>query len=99
MKCAYYVFLLFLVGGKESVRRYWAKFFQDTDILVFVVDASNNSNLSVVVSEIKSLLGDARLASVPILVLANKQVILFINYVDILILLFDIFLSNIKLYL
>lgn len=68
------ILFLFLVGGKESVRRYWAKFFQDTDILVFVVDASNNSNLSVVVSEIKSLLGDARLASVPILVLANKQV-------------------------
>ncbi|XP_060836658.1 uncharacterized protein LOC132919257 [Rhopalosiphum padi] len=61
------------IGGKESVRRYWPKFFQDTDILVFVVDASNNSNQSVVVSEIKSLLGDARLASVPILVLANKQ--------------------------
>jgi len=61
------------IGGKEHVRRYWAKFFQDTDILVFVVDASNNSNLSVVVSEIKSLLGDARLASVPILVVANKQ--------------------------
>lgn len=71
-KCSLF---LFVVGGKESVRRYWAKFFQDTDILVFVVDASNNSNLSVVVSEIKSLLGDARLASVPILVLANKQVI------------------------
>ncbi|XP_050545045.1 uncharacterized protein LOC126907649 [Daktulosphaira vitifoliae] len=64
------------IGGKESVRRYWAKFFQDTDILVFVVDASNTSNLSVVVSEIKSLLGDARLASVPILVLANKQDVL-----------------------
>lgn len=70
--------LLFIVGGKESVRRYWPKFFQDTDILVFVVDASNNSNQSVVVSEIKSLLGDARLASVPILVLANKQVMLIL---------------------
>lgn len=46
---------------------------------MFVVDASNNSNLSIVVSEIKSLLGDARLASVPILVLANKQVILIIT--------------------
>jgi len=71
---------VFLVGGKESVRRYWPKFFQDTDILVFVVDASNNSNQSVVVSEIKSLLGDARLASVPILVLANKQVILILTF-------------------
>jgi len=47
---------------------------------VFVVDASNNSNQSVVVSEIKSLLGDARLASVPILVLANKQVMLILIY-------------------
>jgi len=47
---------------------------------VFVVDASNSSNLSLVVSEIKSLLGDARLASVPILVLANKQVIITIIY-------------------
>lgn len=74
--------MLFSVGGKESVRRYWAKFFQDTDILVFVVDASNNSNLSVVVSEIKSLLGDARLASVPILVLANKQVIILTIYIS-----------------
>jgi len=46
---------------------------------VFVVDASNNSNQSVVVSEIKSLLGDARLASVPILVLANKQVMLILT--------------------
>jgi len=46
---------------------------------VFVVDASNNSNQSVVVSEIKSLLGDARLASVPILVLANKQVMLILK--------------------
>jgi len=47
---------------------------------VFVVDASNNSNQSVVVSEIKSLLGDARLASVPILVLANKQVMLILTF-------------------
>jgi len=46
---------------------------------VFVVDASNNSNQSVVVSEIKSLLGDARLASVPILVLANKQVMFILT--------------------
>jgi len=49
---------------------------------VFVVDASNNSNQSVVVSEIKSLLGDARLASVPILVLANKQVMLILIFMN-----------------
>jgi len=93
------MFSLFLVGGKESVRRYWAKFFQDTDILVFVVDASNSSNLSLVVNEIKSLLGDARLASVPILVLANKQVIIIvINISNINIYIFKIVISKLLFY-
>jgi GTPase SAR1 family protein len=62
------------VGGSESVRKYWGNFLQDTDLLVFVVDASDLHNLSLAVTEVKALLGDDRLAGVPILVLANKQV-------------------------
>jgi GTPase SAR1 family protein len=62
------------VGGSESVRKYWSNFLQDTDLLVFVVDASELHNLSLAVKEVKTLLGDDRLAGVPILVLANKQV-------------------------
>ena len=62
------------VGGSESVRKYWGNFLQDTDLLVFVVDAADMHNLSLGVKEIKTLLGDDRLAGVPILVLANKQV-------------------------
>jgi GTPase SAR1 family protein len=62
------------VGGSESVRKYWGNFLQDTDLLVFVVDASDPHNLSVAIKEVKTLLGDDRLAGVPILVLANKQV-------------------------
>ena len=62
------------VGGSEGVRKYWGNFLQDTDLLVFVVDAADMHNLSLAVKEIKTLLGDDRLAGVPILVLANKQV-------------------------
>jgi GTPase SAR1 family protein len=62
------------VGGSESVRKYWGNFLQDTDLLVFVVDASDPHSLPLAVKEVRTLLGDDRLAGVPILVLANKQV-------------------------
>ncbi|PSN46206.1 hypothetical protein C0J52_13147 [Blattella germanica] len=61
------------VGGGEKVRKYWGNFLQDTDLLVFVVDASDPHNLSLAVKEFKSLLGEDRLNRVPILILANKQ--------------------------
>jgi len=61
------------IGGSEGVRKYWGNFLQDTDLLVFVVDAADMHNLSLAVKEIKTVLGDERLAGVPILVLANKQ--------------------------
>ncbi|XP_069705009.1 uncharacterized protein [Periplaneta americana] len=61
------------IGGGESVRKYWGNFLQDTDLLVFVVDASDAHNLSLAVKEVKTLLGDERLTRVPVLVLANKQ--------------------------
>jgi 50S ribosomal subunit-associated GTPase HflX len=56
------------------MRKHWGNFLQDTDLLVFVVDASDSPNLPLAVKEVKTLLGDDRLAGVPILVLANKQV-------------------------
>nr|CAD7453313.1 unnamed protein product [Timema tahoe] len=61
------------VGGRERFRKYWVNFLQDTDLLVFVVDAADTHNLSLAVTEVKRLLGDDRMAKVPILVLANKQ--------------------------
>ncbi|KAL0269152.1 UNVERIFIED_CONTAM: hypothetical protein PYX00_006974 [Menopon gallinae] len=61
------------IGGMDKVRSYWTNFLQDTDILVFVVDAANFHNLSRAVKEIKWLLADERLANVPVLLVANKQ--------------------------
>ncbi|XP_076623954.1 uncharacterized protein LOC143343200 [Colletes latitarsis] len=61
------------IGGADASRKYWTAFLQDTDLLLFVVDASDADKLSLAASVLKELVGDARMDNVPILVIANKQ--------------------------
>lgn len=61
------------IGGSDSTRKYWSAFLQDTDLLMFVVDASDVNKLSSAAFILKQLLSDARMDDVPILVIANKQ--------------------------
>ncbi|XP_012261903.1 ADP-ribosylation factor-like protein 3 [Athalia rosae] len=61
------------IGGADVTRKYWSNFLQDTDLLVFMVDAGDTNKLSLAVYELKQLLGDPRMDAVPILVIANKQ--------------------------
>lgn len=76
---------LLLVGGAADTRIYWSTFLQDTDLLVFMVDASDTDRLSLAASILKELLGDPRMETVPILIIASKQVvnstILFYNFI------------------
>jgi len=59
------------------VRKYWQNFIQDTDILVFVVDASDPQQFPQAYDEMHKLLGEPRLLNKPFIVLANKQVRIF----------------------
>ncbi|XP_043279112.1 ADP-ribosylation factor-like protein 3 [Venturia canescens] len=68
-----YTYNVWEFGGAEDTRTYWSNFLQDTDLLIFMVDASNATKLSLAVSTLKELLGDQRMDNVPILVVANKQ--------------------------
>lgn len=69
-----YTYNVWEIGGAEDTKQYWNNFLQDTDLLLFMVDASSDLHkLSVAVSTFKQLLGDSRIDNVPILVLANKQ--------------------------
>ncbi|KAK6635147.1 hypothetical protein RUM44_000396 [Polyplax serrata] len=61
------------IGGRDNVRTYWPTFLQDTDILVFIVDAADLHKLSLAIKEVRWLIADDRLANVPVLLLANKQ--------------------------
>lgn len=63
-----------LVGGADPTRKYWTAFLQDTDFLLFVVDSSDPNKLPLAASALKHLVGDTRMDTVPVLVIANKQV-------------------------
>uniref|UniRef100_A0A8C6T981 ADP ribosylation factor like GTPase 10 n=1 Tax=Neogobius melanostomus TaxID=47308 RepID=A0A8C6T981_9GOBI len=59
------------IGGGEDLRGYWSDYLRRTHILVFIVDSSDWSRLSVAKSELHRLLGAE--PQLPVVVLANKQ--------------------------
>lgn len=62
-----------VVGGGEKIRKFWTNFLQDTDLLIFVVDAADTHKIVHTVKEFKTIAGDERLKNVPILLVASKQ--------------------------
>lgn len=67
-------FYFFSVGGSAKFRPYWSNFFQDTDVLVFVVDSAAQDQLPTAYDELRKTLSDARMQKVPVLIVANKKV-------------------------
>ncbi|GMS84516.1 hypothetical protein PENTCL1PPCAC_6691, partial [Pristionchus entomophagus] len=61
------------VGGQRSLRSYWRNYFEQTDALVWVVDSGDTTRLNMCKDELRSLLGEERLAGASLLILANKQ--------------------------
>ena len=61
------------VGGQRTLRPYWRNYYEKTDGLVWVVDASDLARLEDTRSELKALLQEERLMGATLLVLANKQ--------------------------
>ncbi|PJF16639.1 ARF-like GTPase [Paramicrosporidium saccamoebae] len=68
-----YMLHLWDIGGQRTIRSYWRNYYEETDGLVFVVDAAAPQRLGESMSELRMLLGEDRLASASVLVLANKQ--------------------------
>eukprot|EP01036_Dinobryon_divergens_P029835 gene29835-38993_t len=61
------------VGGQKSIRPYWKNYFDQTDALVYVIDAADKKRLEETGIELKALLEDEKLQNVPVLVFANKS--------------------------
>ena len=61
------------IGGQKSIRPYWRNYYDNTDSLIFVIDSTDRRRIEEAGLELKELLKDDKLASVPLLVLANKQ--------------------------
>eukprot|EP00069_Balaena_mysticetus_P006411 bmy_05150T0 len=61
------------VGGQSQLRASWKDYLEGTDVLMYVLDSTDEARLPEAVAELTEALDDPHLASVPLLVLANKQ--------------------------
>lgn len=60
------------VGGQKTLRSYWRNYFEKTDALIWVVDATDRLRIDDCRDELQGLLQEERLAGASLLVFANK---------------------------
>eukprot|EP00906_Rhabdomonas_costata_P002857 RCo004446 len=61
------------IGGQKAIRTYWSNYFDETDVLIYVVDSADKKRLEETGIELTQLLEVEKLSGVPVLILANKQ--------------------------
>ncbi|OWP03394.1 hypothetical protein B2J93_7412 [Marssonina coronariae] len=60
------------VGGQKTLRSYWRNYFEKTDALIWVVDATDRLRMEDCREELHGLLQEERLSGATLLVFANK---------------------------
>ncbi|XP_039293367.1 ADP-ribosylation factor-like protein 3 [Nilaparvata lugens] len=61
------------IGGQRKIRPYWRNYFDNTDVLIYVIDSADRKRLDETGYELSELLIDDKLVGVPLMVFANKQ--------------------------
>ncbi|KAF7553616.1 hypothetical protein G7Z17_g3488 [Cylindrodendrum hubeiense] len=61
------------VGGQKTLRSYWRNYFEKTDALIWVVDATDRLRIEDCRDELQGLLQEERLGGASLLVFANKM--------------------------
>lgn len=62
------------LGGGDNVRKYWPRYFEGAEGVIFVVDSSSNDDdVKLAAAELQEALSHPSLKNLPLLVLANKQ--------------------------
>lgn len=61
------------IGGQRKIRPYWRNYFDNTDVLIYVLDSSDRKRFEETSVELAELLSEEKLNNVPLLVFANKQ--------------------------
>uniref|UniRef100_A0A8C5DDF7 ADP-ribosylation factor-like protein 3 n=1 Tax=Gouania willdenowi TaxID=441366 RepID=A0A8C5DDF7_GOUWI len=61
------------IGGQRRIRPYWKNYFENTDVLIYVIDSSDRKRFEETSMELADLLDQEDLAGVPLLIFANKQ--------------------------
>mmetsp|Transcript_99483 Transcript_99483/g.276835 ORF Transcript_99483/g.276835 Transcript_99483/m.276835 type:complete len:219 (+) Transcript_99483:116-772(+) len=66
-------FMVWDLGGQETLRASWSTYFEDTDAIVFVVDSNDQENMVLAKMELFNVVLHEDLRHACLLVLANKQ--------------------------
>uniref|UniRef100_A0A7E4W2Q8 ADP-ribosylation factor-like protein 3 n=1 Tax=Panagrellus redivivus TaxID=6233 RepID=A0A7E4W2Q8_PANRE len=61
------------IGGQRKIRPYWKNYFDNTDVLIYVIDSTDRKRFDETSLELSELLDEDKLRAVPILIFANKQ--------------------------
>ncbi|XP_065071256.1 ADP-ribosylation factor-like protein 3 [Rhopilema esculentum] len=61
------------IGGQRRIRPYWKNYFDNTDVLIYVIDSADRARFEETGLELQELLEEPKLAGVPVLIFANKQ--------------------------
>lgn len=61
------------IGGQKKIRPYWKNYFENTDVLIYVIDSADVKRHEETGFELAELLEEEKLSGVPVLVFANKQ--------------------------
>jgi len=61
------------IGGQRKIRPYWKNYFENTDVLIYVIDSSDRKRFEETGVELGELLEEEKLAGVPVIIFANKQ--------------------------
>lgn len=61
------------IGGQRSIRPYWRNYYENTDVLIYVVDSADRNRLEESSVQLAELLDEEKLTGTPVLVYANKQ--------------------------
>lgn len=61
------------MGGQRAVRFYWRQYFGEADVVIYVVDGTDQRRIIESKWELDLLLEEEKIAGVPLLIFANKQ--------------------------
>jgi len=66
-------FLMWDLGGQQSLRQSWSTYFQNTEFVIVVIDSTDTERLTVIKEELERLIVHEELKTASFLIYANKQ--------------------------
>ncbi|KAK3732824.1 hypothetical protein QZH41_017724, partial [Actinostola sp. cb2023] len=66
-------FIMWDIGGQESLRASWNTYYAHTQFLILVIDSTDRERLAITKAELYQMLANEELKQAAVLVFANKQ--------------------------